>query len=164
MRVSGSDMASSPITENLKRWVLRSTLDISRITLRRYGCCGCFFCYTSQNIELSTARQRGLDVLSGRTAGAIDGFLSGIAITGSHGKTTTSAMISVLLTENGYDHLSGRGHIAALGGNARLGRGAYLVAESDESDGSFLKQMPNIAVITNIDDDHLDYYNDLTEF
>jgi UDP-N-acetylmuramate--alanine ligase len=72
-------------------------------------------------------------------------------------------MIAVVLAKNGLDptYLIG-GHIPELGGNAGLGKGKYLVAESDESDGSFLKQRPDIAVITNIDDDHLDYYRDIS--
>jgi len=165
MRVSGSDMASSPITENLKKMGAQIYIGHSEDNIKEdMDVVVVSSAIHPKNIELSTARQRGLDVLKrGELLAQLMDSYQGIAITGSHGKTTTSAMISVLLTENGYDPtcLVG-GHIAALGGNARLGRGAYLVAESDESDGSFLKQMPNIAVITNIDDDHLDYYNDLT--
>ncbi|HAI20510.1 MAG TPA: UDP-N-acetylmuramate--L-alanine ligase, partial [Clostridiales bacterium UBA8153] len=79
-----------------------------------------------------------------------------------HGKTTTTAMIAMVLEECGYHPtvLVG-GEVIDLPGNAKLGRGEYLVAETDESDGSFLKLKPSIAVVTNIDDDHLDHYGTL---
>lgn len=86
----------------------------------------------------------------------------GIAITGAHGKTTTTSMISLILEKNGYDPtvIIG-GELNDIGGNATLGNGEYLVAEADESDGSFLKLRPYAAVITNIENDHMDYYKDM---
>ncbi len=86
----------------------------------------------------------------------------GIVVTGSHGKTTTTSMISLIFEKTGLDPtvLIG-GELNDIGGNAKLGKGDYLVAEGDESDGSFLKLFPHMAVITNIEDDHLDYYKNL---
>lgn len=86
----------------------------------------------------------------------------GIAISGAHGKTTTTSMISLMLDKNGYQPtvLIG-GELNDIGGNAVLGSGEYLVAEADESDGSFLKLNPFIAVVTNIENDHLDYYKNM---
>ena len=83
----------------------------------------------------------------------------GIAVAGSHGKTTTTSLIACALERGGFDptHVVG-GRLRALGVGARLGRGEYLVAEADESDGSFLRLAPTIAVITNIDPEHLDYW------
>jgi UDP-N-acetylmuramate--alanine ligase len=165
MRVSGSDMASSYVTENLKQMGAQIYIGHSQDNIKEdMDVVVVSSAIHPNNIELSTARHRGIEVIKrGDLLAHLMDSHQGISITGSHGKTTTSAMISVLLAENGFDPtcLVG-GHIAELGGNARLGKGAYLVAESDESDGSFLKQKPDIAVITNIDDDHLDYYNDLT--
>lgn len=87
-----------------------------------------------------------------------------VAVSGSHGKTTTTSMISTLLAEGGLDPtMVIGGKLASIGSNARLGGGDILVAEADESDGSFLKLSPTIAVITNIDREHLDYYPGIEE-
>jgi len=86
----------------------------------------------------------------------------GIAIAGSHGKTTTTSMIATILGHCGIDPtviIGGR--LNSIGSSARLGQGEFLVAETDESDGSFLFLSPTIAVITNIDSEHLDYYGDI---
>jgi len=86
----------------------------------------------------------------------------GIAVGGAHGKTTTTSMIAAVLARGGLDPtivVGGRLH--AVGSNARLGHGQFLVAEADESDGSFLRLAPAVAVITNIDREHLDHYGDL---
>lgn len=88
----------------------------------------------------------------------------GVAIAGSHGKTTTTSMVATVLVHGGYDPtvvIGGR--LNALGSNAKLGKGEFLVAEADESDGSFLKLSPTLAVVTNIDREHLDHYAGLPE-
>ena len=83
----------------------------------------------------------------------------GIAIAGAHGKTTTTSMIALLLERAGLDPTAViGGRLSAFGSNARLGRGQYIVVEADESDRSFLKLTPSIAVVTNIDREHLDAY------
>lgn len=88
----------------------------------------------------------------------------GIAITGTHGKTTTTSMVATLLSHGGIDPTAVvGGRLNALGSNAKLGQGQFMVVEADESDGSFLKLSPSIAVVTNIDIDHLDYYSGLDE-
>jgi UDP-N-acetylmuramate--alanine ligase len=88
----------------------------------------------------------------------------GIAIAGTHGKTTTTSMASVVLHHAGVDPTAViGGKLDVFGSNAKLGRGKFLVAEADESDGSFLHLSPTIAVVTNIDMDHLDYYSGIDE-
>ncbi len=88
----------------------------------------------------------------------------GIAIAGTHGKTTTTSMMSVVLHHAGIDPTAViGGKLDAFGSNAKLGRGKFLVAEADESDGSFMHLSPTIAVVTNIDADHLDYYSGIEE-
>ena len=83
----------------------------------------------------------------------------GIAIAGTHGKTTTTSMVATVLAHGGIDPtIVIGGKLNTLGTNAKLGQGKFLVAEADESDGSFLKLSPTIAVVTNIDADHLDFY------
>jgi UDP-N-acetylmuramate--alanine ligase len=86
----------------------------------------------------------------------------GIAVAGTHGKTTTTSMVGAVLAEGRYDPtIVVGGRVTSLGSNARLGQGEYLVAEADESDGSFLKLAPTIAVVTTIDAEHLDHYGSL---
>lgn len=88
----------------------------------------------------------------------------GIAIAGTHGKTTTTSMVATLLSHGGIDPTAVvGGRLNALGSNAKLGQGQFMVVEADESDGSFLKLSPSIAVVTNIDIDHLDYYSGIDE-
>lgn len=88
----------------------------------------------------------------------------GIAIAGAHGKTTTTSMLSCVTINAGLDPtvLIG-GEVTALNGNAHYGKSDYLIAEADESDGSFLKFHPNIAIVTNIENDHMDYYKTMDE-
>jgi UDP-N-acetylmuramate--alanine ligase len=86
----------------------------------------------------------------------------GIAVAGAHGKTTTTSMIATVLAHGGLDPTAViGGKLNRFGGPAKLGQGEFLVAEADESDGSFLKLSPTIAVVTNIDREHLDHYHDL---
>jgi UDP-N-acetylmuramate--alanine ligase len=88
----------------------------------------------------------------------------GIAIAGTHGKTTTTSMVSTILGHAGIDPtIVIGGKLNSIGTNARLGQGKFLVAEADESDGSFLKLSPTIAVVTNIDADHLDFYSGIDQ-
>ena len=88
----------------------------------------------------------------------------GLAIAGTHGKTTTTSMVATILSHGGIDPtvvIGGR--LDLFGSNAKLGQGKFLVAEADESDGSFLKLSPTIAVVTNVDADHMDYYRDIEQ-
>jgi UDP-N-acetylmuramate--alanine ligase len=88
----------------------------------------------------------------------------GIAIAGAHGKTSTTSMVGMVLNLAGFDPtIVVGGRVGAFGSNAKLGRGEFMVVEADESDGSFLKISPTIAVVTNIDREHLDYYKDIHE-
>ena len=88
----------------------------------------------------------------------------GIAMAGSHGKTTTTSMVAQVLSQGGIDPtIVIGGKLGAIGSNAKLGKGPFLVAEADESDGSFLLLSPTIGVITNVDREHLDHYKDLGE-
>ena len=114
----------------------------------------------SNNPELMEARKRGIPVLHrSDVLAAVMNAADGVAVAGAHGKTTTSAMISCIAAESGIDPtvIIG-GEVSSLGGNARNGAGRFVVAEADESDGSFLKLYPYLAVVTNIEDDHLDHY------
>ena len=86
----------------------------------------------------------------------------GIAVAGAHGKTTTTSMASVMLDHTGKSPtIIIGGEVDYFGSNAKLGESEYLVAEADESDGSFLKLSPQIAIVTNIENDHMDFYGSM---
>lgn len=114
----------------------------------------------ADNPEVLAAKAAGLPVLHrSDVLAALMAEKKGIAVAGAHGKTTTTSMLAVMLEKAGVDPtvIIG-GELDYIGGNAKLGRGDYLVAEADESDGSFLKFSPQLAVVTNIENDHMDYY------
>lgn len=112
------------------------------------------------NAEILKAQALGIPVMQrAEMLGMLMKERKGIAIAGAHGKTTTTSMVSMMFEKNGLDPtVIVGGELNDIGGNAKLGSGEYLVAEADESDGSFLKLQPDITVVTNIEDDHLDYY------
>ena len=119
----------------------------------------------AHNPELSEARRKGIPIFKrGEFLTYLGEGKKCIAVTGAHGKTTTSSMISTILKES---KLNPSGIVGALvpylNGNAFIGDGEYFVTEADESDGSFLYLRPDYGVITNIDLEHLDYYNDIEQ-
>lgn len=115
------------------------------------------------NPEISRARAMGIRIIKrGALLGELMKLQKGIAVAGAHGKTTTSSMIALILEDAGHDPtIVVGGELCNLCSNAKLGKGEYLVAEADESDGSFLELFPEIAMVTNIEDDHLDYYGSM---
>ena len=112
------------------------------------------------NPELMAARARRIPIIPrAELLGELMRLRFGIAVAGAHGKTTTTSMIALVLERAGLDPTAViGGRLSAFGSNARLGRGAYMVAEADESDRSFLKLFPAIAVMTNIDREHMEAY------
>ena len=112
------------------------------------------------NPELAEADRRGLPVISrAEMLAELMRMKHGIAVAGSHGKTTTTSMIGTVLQAGGLDPtIVVGGRVRSLGSHSRLGAGDLLVAEADESDGSFLRLLPTTVVITNIDAEHLDHY------
>jgi len=115
------------------------------------------------NVELAAARHRVIPVIQrAEMLAELMRMKYGVAVAGTHGKTTTTSMVATVLAKGGLDPtMVVGGRLNALGTNAKLGRGDFLVAEADESDGSFLKLTPTIAVVTTVDAEHLDYYRDL---
>ncbi|MCK9362597.1 MAG: UDP-N-acetylmuramate--L-alanine ligase [Syntrophales bacterium] len=118
-----------------------------------------------ENPEVIAAHQRNIPVIPrAEMLAELLKMKFSIAISGSHGKTTTTSMVATVLAQGGLDPtMVIGGKLASIGGNARLGDGETIVAEADESDGSFLKLSPCLAVITNIDREHLDHYKDIEE-
>jgi UDP-N-acetylmuramate--alanine ligase len=115
------------------------------------------------NPEVIEARRRGIPVIPrAEMLAELMRMKYGVAVAGSHGKTTTTSLVATVLHRAGLDPTAViGGKLPSLGSNARLGQGEYLVAEADESDGSFMKLSPTVAVVTNIDPEHLDHYGTL---
>jgi len=114
------------------------------------------------NPELVEARERGIPIIPrAEMLAELMRLRTGVAIAGTHGKTTTTSLLATIFTEAGLDPtvIIG-GKLNTYGSNARLGEGDYLIAEADESDGSFLLLSPIISVVTNVDKDHMDFYPD----
>ncbi len=159
-RVSGSDLRDSEVTRRL-----RSMGAVVNIGHHAEHLCAADVVVVStaiphDNPELQRALDLRLPVVQrAEMLAELMRFREGIAVAGTHGKTTTTSLTASLLAEAGLDptFIIG-GLVHAFGSHARLGEGRYLIAEADESDGSFLLLQPVIAVVTNIDQDHLENY------
>src|ERR1043166_5818265 len=116
----------------------------------------------ASNPEIVEAKRRGVPVIPrAEMLAELMRLRYSIAVAGSHGKTTTTSMVAFVLEQAGLDPTAGiGGRVRAFGSNARLGSGEFMVAEADESDRSFLKLFPTIAVMTNIDREHMENYRD----
>lgn len=119
----------------------------------------------SDNLEVVAAREAGIPVIQrAEMLAELMRMKYGVAIAGAHGKTTTTSLVATVLGEGGLDPtvvIGGR--LNQYGSSAKLGKGEFMVAEADESDGSFLKLSPTLAIITNIDREHLDFYAGMDE-
>ncbi|MBI4387278.1 MAG: UDP-N-acetylmuramate--L-alanine ligase, partial [Elusimicrobia bacterium] len=159
-RVSGSDIEPTELTRRLAKAGARvfSGHDASRV--RGASAVVVSSAVSDSNPEVRAARRAKIPIL--RRAQALAELVrlkKTVTVSGSHGKTTTTAMTAMALQAAGADPtMIIGGQLKNIGSNARLGLGKYLVAEADESDGSFLCLKPLVAVVTNIDNDHLDYY------
>jgi len=158
--VSGSDLNSTEVTRRLMDMGVRIHEGHSAENIAGADTVVVSSAVQASNAEVRAAQAAGVRLLHrAEMLAAIMRLQRGIAVAGSHGKTTTTSMISLLLEKNGRDPtVVVGGELNDIGGNAKLGKGEYLVAEADESDGSFLKLGPQIVVVTNIENDHLDYY------
>lgn len=162
-RVSGSDLRKSPITERLEELGAAITYGHRPENVAQADVVVISSAIRSVNPEVVAARQRSIPVI--RRAEMLAELMRlkyGIAVAGSHGKTTVTSMIAVILAAGGLDPtvvIGGR--LDCLGSGAKLGHGEFMVAEADESDGSFLNLSPTIAVVTNIDSEHLDHYDSI---
>ncbi|WP_213515627.1 UDP-N-acetylmuramate--L-alanine ligase [Paenibacillus montaniterrae] len=160
-KVTGSDVALSALAKKLVERGVDFKLghhadNITGASLVVYS-----GAVAKDNPELVAAKQAGIPVLHrAEMLARLLNATNGIAVAGAHGKTTTSSMIALVmeLTEQDPTYIIG-GEIVNLGTNAKAGKGSYLVAEADESDGSFLQYHPSIAVVTNIEADHLENYD-----
>jgi len=164
-RVSGSDMKPGPAIDRLR--ALGGVIHIGHSAeyVRFADVVVVSSAVRPDNPEVVEARRRQIPVIPrAEMLAELMRLKYGIAVAGSHGKTTTTSMIATVLVGGGLDPTAViGGRLNVFGSNAKLGQGEFLVAEADESDGSFLKLSPTIAVITNIDREHLDHYDDINE-
>jgi UDP-N-acetylmuramate--alanine ligase len=162
-RVTGSDMRRSEAVDRLEQLGAKifighdaANVDDSHVLVYSSA-------VSRENVEVRAARERQIPVIArAEMLAELMRLKYGIAVAGTHGKTTTTSLIGAVLAEGRYDPtVIVGGRVTSLGGNARMGQGEFLVAEADESDGSFLKLDPTIAVVTTIDAEHLDHYGNL---
>jgi len=162
-RISGSDQSESDITDRLTCLGARICYGHDASHLVHADVVVTSTAIKPDNPEVVAAHERGIPVIPrAEMLAELLKMKFSIAVSGMHGKTTTTSMVSTVLANGALDPtMVIGGKLASIGSNARLGNGEVIVAEADESDGSFLKLSPSIAVITNIDREHMDYYRDI---
>jgi UDP-N-acetylmuramate--alanine ligase len=163
--ISGSDVKETEVTRRLRSLGCEISYGHRKENLKEADVVVISSAVRRGNPEVEAAEERLIPVIPrAEMLAELMRMKVGVAIAGTHGKTTTTSLISTVLAAGGLDPtvvIGGR--LNSIGSNARLGQGEFLVAEADESDGSFLKLMPTIAVVTNIDPEHLDYYKGIDE-
>ncbi len=164
-RVSGSDLQETDMTQRLAAMGARIYYGHRQSNLHEADVVVTSTAVKNDNPEVLEAHYRSIPVIPrAEMLAELLKMKFSIAVSGMHGKTTTTSMIATLLAHGGLDPtVVIGGKLGSIGSNARLGNGELIVAEADESDGSFLKLGPSIAVITNIDREHLDYYRDIQD-
>jgi len=164
-KVSGSDLSKSEATEALNKSGIRVAVGHAKENLIQADVVVISSAIPYDNPELIAARERKIPIIGrGEMLGELMRMKYSIAVSGTHGKTTSSSMISFMLELAEFDPTSIiGGKVLEMGSNAKLGKSEYLVAEADESDRSFLHLFPTIAVVTNIEPEHLDYYENFDD-
>ena len=165
LEISGCDLQRSENTDRLTRLGARIAYGHDPSHVREADLVVTSSAVEDSNPEVVAARERGVPVIRrAEMLAEIMRLKQGVAIAGTHGKTTTTSLTGMVLTEAGFDPtIVVGGQVRILGTNARLGKGDFLVAEADEFDRSFLKLTPVVAVVTNVEEDHLDCYKDLED-
>ncbi|MGX0877436.1 UDP-N-acetylmuramate--alanine ligase [Roseovarius sp. MBR-154] len=160
--VQGSDLKATPITERLKDMGAQIFIGQRPENLERAEVVVISSAIKPGNAELDEARRQGLPVV--RRAEMLAELMrlkSNIAVAGTHGKTTTTTLVAELLVKGGIDPtVINGGVIHAYGSNARMGQGEWMVVEADESDGTFNRLPATIAIVTNIDPEHMEHWGD----
>jgi UDP-N-acetylmuramate--alanine ligase len=161
--VTGSDLALSDVTKQLQQQGATVYQGHAAMHVQEADVVVFSAAVQPDNIEVLTARAQHIPVIPrAEMLAELMRMKYGVAVAGTHGKTTTTSLVATVLTYGGLDPtviIGGRLH--SLGSNAKLGHGEYLVAEADESDGSFLLLSPTISVVTTVDAEHLDFYGGL---
>lgn len=161
--VSGSDMSESETVRKLRGLGVKIFVGHAAANLAGAKVVVVSSAIHRDNPELLEAQRLSVPVVQrAEMLAELMRLKFGIAVAGTHGKTTTTSLLAAILAHAGTDPtVVVGGKVDALGGNAKLGSGQFLVAEADESDGSFLKLSPVVTVVTNIDNDHLDFYGQM---
>jgi UDP-N-acetylmuramate--alanine ligase len=163
--VSGSDLKRSPVTERLASLGAAVFEGHAAANVVGAGVVVVSSAVNERNPEVMEARARKIPVIQrAEMLAELMRLKYGIAVAGMHGKTTTTSMVASVLTAGGLDPtVVVGGRVDTMGSNARLGQSQYLVAEADESDRSFLRLSPILAVVTNLDREHMDCYRDMAD-
>ena len=158
--ISGSDLRPSEQTKRLESLGGKIFIGHSSSNILDYNVVVTSSAIDTNNPEIIEARRRKIPIIHrSEMLAELVRLKHGIGIAGTHGKTTTSSMLASVLSDGGMNPTAIiGGKVFNFGSNARIGQGEYIVFEADESDGSFLKLLPTIAIVTNIDADHLDHY------
>jgi UDP-N-acetylmuramate--alanine ligase len=164
-QVSGSDQKRSAVTERLAALGARIYEGHAAANIAEAQVVVTSTAVKADNPEVVQARRQGVPVIPrAEMLAELMRLKYGVAVAGSHGKTTTTSMVAMILDKGGLDPtVVVGGRVGTLGSGAKLGKGEFMVAEADESDRSFLKLTPTVAVVTNIDREHLDTYKDLAD-
>ncbi|MFQ5482226.1 MAG: UDP-N-acetylmuramate--L-alanine ligase [Nitrospinaceae bacterium] len=161
--VTGSDLSRSPVTEHLERMGARLSFGHAPEHVTDCQVVVVSTAVKADNPEVMEARNRLIPVIPrAEMLAELMRMKYGIAVAGTHGKTTTTSLIATVLAGGGMDPtvvIGGR--LKSVGSHAKMGQSEFLVAEADESDGSFLKLFPTIAVVTTLDEEHMDFYGSL---
>jgi UDP-N-acetylmuramate--alanine ligase len=165
MKVSGSDLRRGPVTDRLAQMGATIYQGHNAANIAGATVVVTSSAVSATNPEVLEARAHKIPVIQrAEMLAELMRLKYGIAIAGMHGKTTTTSMVAAVLAAGGLDPtVVVGGRVDALGSNAKLGSSQYLVAEADESDRSFLKLSPILAVVTNLDREHMDCYHDLAD-
>jgi UDP-N-acetylmuramate--alanine ligase len=163
--VSGSDVRRSAVTDRLESLGVAVQAGHAAANVGDVDVVVCSSAVKRDNPEVAEATRRRIPVIPrAEMLAELMRLRFGIAVAGAHGKTSTTSMVALVLERAGLDPTAViGGRLSAFGSNARLGRGQYMVAEADESDRSFLKLSPSIAVVTNVDREHMDAYGSFAD-
>ncbi len=161
-KVQGSDIRKSSVTDRLETLGIKIFIGHNGANVKDAEIVIVSSAINKENQEVKAALNRGIPVIKrAEMLSELMRMKYGVAIAGTHGKTTTTSMVGTILNKAEFDPtIVIGGKLDSLGSNAKLGKGEFLVAEADESDGSFLLLNPTIAVVTNIDPEHLDFYKE----
>lgn len=163
--VSGSDIRETEITRRLEQLGARVHYQHQGKNIEGSEVVVVSSAIKQENPEIQAAAEKLIPVIPrAEMLAELMRMKYGVAVAGTHGKTTTTSLIATVLAHGGLDPtvVTG-GKLNSIGSSAKLGQGDFLVAEADESDGSFLKLFPTVAVVTNIDPEHLDYYQGIEQ-
>lgn len=162
-KISGSDIKNSDVIKRLKSLGAKIVLKHNKNNIKNVDVVVYSSAINQNNPEIVEAKKLGIPVIPRiEMLAEIARMKYTISICGTHGKTTTTSMMGLVIDKCGYDPtIVVGGKFRNIGSSAKLGRGKFVVVESDESDGSFLKLSPYIVICTNIDNDHLDYYKNM---